>query len=170
MIKWISISLLACVFCLIFSLSDYVLFGIYFNLDGMQEPLYAIQDYSQTGFSGSVWQFLLVQEMCRCVAYIFFGVFQIAVAICARDELKSVLLSGTFYAGCIALFFRGKYFFNPIGLLAESNLVRNFEYRQALGTVLLYPVCVLAVVLLMTVILVLFVIWLVGVRSIAAHS
>lgn len=128
--------LLSLIIVSLFSVVNAVVFWIQYDMSGIREPLYAIPEYKNTLYNGSVLSYGLVQMLGVCISCAFLGIIAMFFAMLVKQELYAMLLGALVYLGFIALFFQCTYWGNPVGLLAGTNLIREMDlYGQTFLTV-----------------------------------
>lgn len=120
----------------VFSILNLGLFYGFYDMEGMKEPLYAIQEYKNTLFPGSVLQFWLIQALGVCLSCVFLGIISMFFATIMKEDLYAMLLSILVYVVFVALFFKTLCLSNPVGLLAATNLIKDRDlYWYVFATV-----------------------------------
>lgn len=111
----------------IFSITNTVAFYRYYDMEGVSEPLYAMREYRNTLFQGSVFEYWLIQTLGVCIGCVLIGVICMFLAIVLKEDLYAMLLGVLVYIGCIVLFFRTTCMVNPVGLMAGTNLIKEMD-------------------------------------------
>lgn len=132
-----ALNLMIFIFVGLFSVLNICAFGWYYDMEGVHEPLFAIEEYKTTLFSGTVFQYGLLQMVGVCVACSFLGIISMFFAMIMKEELYAMLLGVLVYGVFIILFFRIKCWGNPVGLLAGANLIKDMDlYWYVFATIL----------------------------------
>lgn len=137
-----SLVLLTFLLTVFFSAVNAVAFWNLYDMEGIHEPVYAMSEYKNTLFNGSIFQFWFFQTIGIWISCILIGVVCMFLAMVIREELYAMLLGVLVYIGFIALFFKFTYWGNPVGLLAGTNLIKDgdlywFTFVTVLGTTFL---------------------------------
>ena len=139
------LSLIMLVFLIvgIFSIVNIAVFCGYYDMEGISEPLYAMQEYKTTLFQGSAIQYWLVQALGVYIGCVFLGVICMLFAFIVKEDLYAVLLGVLVYIGCIKLFFKVTCLVNPVGLFAGTNLIKDMDlywyvFASVFGITVLY--------------------------------
>ncbi len=112
------------------------LFGMFYDMEGIQEPLYAIEKYKNTLFGGSIMQYCLIQMVGVWISCMVYGIIGMFLAVFAKQELYAMVLGILVYVGCVALFFKVDVWMNPINLLAGTNFIGEMDmYWKNFGAV-----------------------------------
>lgn len=120
-----------------FSVLNMCIFWWHYDMEGIHESLYAIEEYKTTLFSGTVFQYWLVQTLGVCIACSLIGIISMFFAMVVKEELYAMLLGVLIYIIFIGLFFRVICWGNPVGLLAGANLIKDMDlYWHVFGTIL----------------------------------
>lgn len=120
-----------------FSIANSIVFWKYYDMEGVHQPLYAMEEYKNTLFSGSVLQYWFVQTLGVCISCVFLGIVCMFLSMVIKEELYALLLCLFVYIGFIVLFFKTTFWGNPVGLLAGTNLIKDMDlYWCAFVTVL----------------------------------
>ncbi len=120
---------------------NFILFNVFYDMQGVTQPLYAISSYKTTMFQGSVLQYWLCQNLGAWTACVLIGIVSMFFATVIKEELYAMLFSMLVYLGCIAMFFKIQCQLNPVGLLAGTNLIKNRDlYGQTFVSVLVVTV------------------------------
>ncbi len=119
-----------------FSVMNITMFYVYYDMEGIHEPLYAIREYRNTLFQGSVFQYWLIQALGVWISCVLIGVICMFFAAIMKEELYAMLFGVLLYIGLIVLFFQAICPANPVGLLAGANLIRDMDqYWYVFATV-----------------------------------
>lgn len=121
----------------LFSIVNLCTFCCHYDMEGIHEPLYAMEEYKTTLFSGTIFQYWLVQTLGVCIACSLIGILSMCFAMVVKEELYAMLLGVLVYIIFIVLFFQSLCLGNPVGLLAGTNLIKDMDlYWYVLGTTL----------------------------------
>lgn len=134
--KIFSLMLLVFLLVAVFSITNMAVFSRFYDLEGIHEPLYAMREYKNTLFRGSIFQFWLIQALGVWIGCVLIGVVCMFFAAMLREELYAVLLGVLLYVGFTTLFFRMICWANPVGLMAGFHLIRDMDlYWYVFATV-----------------------------------
>jgi hypothetical protein len=152
--KITTVLLLNLTICLIFSVSDFAIFSLFYNnLDGWQEPLYAVEIFMNTPLNITVSEYFLLSKFLFFLGTSAIVLIMTAITKKFNNITSAYLVNTVIVIGLYAVYllkgeniFKELNLFNPINLILPIEFFKDFETVNIFGfpvnTALLSVLCV----------------------------
>ena len=134
------------IICAVFFIIDLVTFFVILRIDGLEQPLYILSDFSFTPLSVSLWQYIILYFAVKFIGMLCIAFSVALIAVFAKRAIPTFGLS-VLYVGAL-MFIKalltngaGEYInlFNPVSVLLFPELTKTYRAINLFGN----PVSVL---------------------------
>ena len=98
------------------------------NLDGLVQPIYALEEYKKCLFSGSILSAWLMGMAGVAIVCILMCYLSMTISLVVRNAVLSMIAGCLLYAFLVVLYFTVDSGTNPIGQLAVGNSILDNRY------------------------------------------
>lgn len=134
------------IICAVFFLIDLVTFFVMLRIDGLEQPLYILSDFSFTPLSVSLWQYIILYFAAKFIGMLCIAFTVALIAVFAKKAIPTFGLS-VLYVGAL-MFLKalltngaGEYInlFNPVSVLLFPELTKTYRVINLFGNPVSVP-------------------------------
>ncbi len=151
--KMLAIGIYACMVTVFVAIVDFAVFSFFFQLEGWNQPLYAISDYADTAVNMTVLECVFFQMLMRMIGAFFWGLTVFVISKKSKKNSWTIVSVIGLFAGSVWLCLNEKLFLNPVGLFAPIQLIKDFDVVNVAGFPVYYFQEVIVVVIFMIILL-----------------
>lgn len=128
------------IICAVFFIIDLATFLIMLRIDGLEQPLYILSDFSSTPLSVSLWQYIILYFAAKLIGMLCIAFSVALIAVFAKKAIPTFGLS-VLYVGAL-MFLKalltngtGEYInlFNPVSVLLFPELTKTYSVINLFG-------------------------------------
>lgn len=125
--KIAAVAVLVLLVTVVFGALDFIAFYFIYGMEGLGQPLYSIEEYKYTIFSGTVMEYIFIEYIASYFAFLFFAYFCLLCSFFIKDQTMAIMMTILCFIGFVLICMNTKFFINPVALLENHELVK--EYR-----------------------------------------
>ena len=118
-----------------FTLIDIVQHGMIYSCDGLDLPLYAIEQFKATPLNLTIWQYILLDFALKLLAVTFFAALILLISVLCDKWISAFSAEIGTIGGLIAIYdFLPQFtFLDPVSLLTSRELFSKFDTVNVFG-------------------------------------
>lgn len=120
----------------VFYSADFVFFQIFYEMEGLSDPLFSIMAYKNTPVNWSILGYQMVAIGIKIIGLQFFAVLTFLFSYLFLNQIYTVIFSASSFVIAVFVCENTRWPFNPVLLLVNHNLFSSYH----VGNIFNYPV------------------------------
>lgn len=147
------------VLAVVFYGADFAFFQIFYDMEGLSDPLFSIMEYKNTPVDWSVFGYQMVSIAIKIVGFQFFAILTFLFSYLFLNQIYTVIFGAVSFVAFVFVCENTRWVLNPVLLLINHNLFSGYQvmniFHRPVPVIAVSVVTVLAVLALM----ILFLFW-----------
>lgn len=136
---------------LLFYASDLAFFHLFYEMEGLSDPLFSIMAYKNTPVDWSIIGYQIVAVAIKIIGFQFFTVLTFGVSYLFLNQIYTVIFSASSFVLFVFVCENTRWVFNPVLLLVNHNLFSGYHvvniFNQPVSLIVVYVAVVVLALL-----------------------
>lgn len=112
---------------LVFYGADFAFFHLFYDMEGLSEPLFSIMEYKNTPVDWTIFGYQLVSIAIKIVGFQFFGILIFLFSYLFLNQIYTVIIGAVSFVIMVLVCENTRWVLNPVLLLVNHNLFSGYH-------------------------------------------